>query len=121
MCYAFQVDTELISPVQVVKLRKIVNISTVIMRREATFKDTMRGQLSALQAFEEDYVVGFFNVRIMKVTEDMMSSTFLDSNLRPNNIRYNTVRRMMNIHQGILLLPVKSGKGDLSVKTVDNM
>lgn len=46
MRYDFRVDGKAVLPAQTIKLRKIANISTVIMRREAPFTRTIQSLLS---------------------------------------------------------------------------
>lgn len=44
------------------------------MPREATFTDTMQGLLKYVWAFKEDYSLLFVDVRILNITDDIMSS-----------------------------------------------
>lgn len=72
--YAFLVEGKLIWTAQLIKLNKISKISIGIVRHEAKFKDIMRSVLGYSQAFEQDYGVGFVDVSIIDILEDMMSS-----------------------------------------------
>lgn len=51
---AFQVDCKVISPSQAVKLSKIANIFTAIVRRKAIFADYMQRLLGYARSFQED-------------------------------------------------------------------
>lgn len=51
MQYAFCIDGKPINPAQEIKLSKIVNISTAIVRCETSFTDTMQSVLNYVPAF----------------------------------------------------------------------
>lgn len=58
------------------KLRKIANNSIATVRREEAFSGTLESVLSYARAFEEDYGVIFFNMRMLDISEDMNFSEF---------------------------------------------
>lgn len=74
MRYAFCVDSRAILTAQTIKQRNLANIFTAIAQSEATAIDAMQSPLSYARAFEEDYDVQIFDVRIWDFVEDDMFS-----------------------------------------------
>lgn len=101
-----------------IKLSKIVNISTAIVRREATLTYTMQSLRSYGQAFEEHYAVRFIDVNIMDVVEDTLPSKILAGICRAIYIRYIRVGKKLIKHQGVSFLLLKPGKDTLAAKTL---
>lgn len=94
------------------KLSKIANISTTIVRREATLTYTMQRFLRYMSAFGESYGVRFVGVLVLDIVEDMMFSNILSSNSGDTYIRHIRVGRMKVKHQGMLPLLAKLCIGD---------
>lgn len=104
--YKFWLDSSAILPSQPINLRKIVNISSAIMRREATFKVTMQSLLSYDWAFEEEYGARFVGVHRIYIVKYMMSSNFLVGNFTATFLQYIAVDEMGIKHK--FLLPLHS-------------
>lgn len=68
-------------PAQTMKVSKIPSLSTVIVRREEAFSDTIKSLLSYGRPFQRDFGVSFVDVRITLIVEDVMSSKFLGCQL----------------------------------------
>lgn len=88
MYHVFQVDGKVILTARAMKLSKIANTSTVIVRHKATFIDHQQSILSDAQVFGEDYSVRFINVCKMYIVYDVMSSNFLSANSKAIYSRY---------------------------------
>lgn len=104
MRYEFHVDGKAILTAQAIKLNKIGNICTANKQRKV-FTETMQSLLSCAQASEEGYVLRFVYVRISKIVDDRMSSTFLAAISGATYIRHIRVNKMMNKRHGVLPIP----------------
>lgn len=102
--YAFCVIRKPIFPALAIKLRKIANTSTAIVRRKSTLTVTMQSVLSYTRELEEDFAVRFFYVRIKNILEGMMPSNIFSENSRLTHLRYITVSQMMIKYKGVLRL-----------------
>lgn len=73
MHYASRVDYKAIAPAQAIKLSKIANISTKLLRHYATYTDMIQSLMSFARAFNEDYGIRFDNVRsvVVDILEDI--------------------------------------------------
>lgn len=106
----FQASGKPISRTQAIKLSKIVNTSTAIVRREATFSDMNQNMLGYVQAFEEYRSLWFVDVRIVYIVEDMMSSKLLFGSSKAAFMRNIGVGKKIIKQQEISSLFLKLGK-----------
>lgn len=67
MHYMFRLDDRAILTAQEVGLIKTASISTMPVRRKATFKNAMESQVSYERAFEKDFGARFADLRIMHI------------------------------------------------------
>lgn len=80
MRYAFCIDGKLVAPAQKIKLRKIRNVSTAIVRCETRFTDTIRSASSCAPVLEKIYVVSFVDNLFLSIFNDYVSSNFSAAN-----------------------------------------
>lgn len=80
MRYTFRIDGNSINRAASIKLKKIADISTAILRHETGLTDTINSVLSYAQAFEDDDEVSFVNARVPDIFEDKILSNFLYAN-----------------------------------------
>lgn len=71
-----------------------------------------------MRVFEENYGVHVFDVRVMNVVEDMMSSNVPTFNSRAACLRYIRVGKMIIKHRGVLLLFLKLDRDAQVAKTL---
>lgn len=74
MRYAFLIHSKPVLQGPAVGLKKLANISAVIVEREVKIIDTIQSLLIYVQAFEEYHVVRYDNRGIMDIAEDLMYS-----------------------------------------------
>lgn len=115
--YEFRLHAKRISLAQKIKLSKIANIFTAILRLEVTFTNLMRSLLSYSGAFEEDYGVLFVDIRIKDIVEDMTPSNFLTANFRATYTHYIRIGKMIIKYRVVLPLPVKLARDTPAAKT----
>lgn len=118
MNHVLGLNDKAISPPLTVKLSKTANISTTIVRREATLTDSKRGFLIYALEYEEYYVVRFIDVRIMDIVNEMASSKFLTTNSRVTYVRLFRVGKLMMNHKEKLLLPLNHYRDALGAITL---
>lgn len=87
---------------QAIKLSKITNILTVIVRYETSIEDTRQSVLNYARWFEEDDAVRFVTARVLDTVDDIISSNFLAANSKPTYPRYIFISKMM-IKKGDIL------------------
>lgn len=85
-----------VSQLLAIDLSKIVNISTAIVCRRATFTDTTQSFLNWSRAFGEDCSVEFVNACRMGFLEYMKSSNFLAASSRVTYVYYLRLDTMMS-------------------------
>lgn len=78
--YAYRVDGKATLPAQMTNLSKIANILMAIVRRKATFPDTIQTVPRYTRALEKGYGARSVDVNIMDIAEDMIYSNFLAAN-----------------------------------------
>lgn len=68
--YAFRSDDKPVFPAQAIKLSRTTNSSTVIVQREASFKNNIHSVLCYLQVFEENYSTSFVEALNTDITDN---------------------------------------------------
>lgn len=77
MWYAFCIYTTHVTTDQRNKLRRIVNISAEIMRRETSFTDIMQSVDNYEWAFEDAFAVSLNDAQILNIVADLLSLKLL--------------------------------------------
>lgn len=121
MRYRSQVDGKPITQALAIKLSKIVNILTAILRRRAGFTYTMQCLLGYARAFEEENGRFSVYVLIMNILEHMIPSSVLAANPGATYIRSIILDKMMIRHQGVFSILVRLGIDARAVKTFCTM
>lgn len=116
--YMFRAGGKSISIAQDIKLSKVCNICTALVRRRSTFWNAMQSQLSYKQALEIGRGVRFIDVRIIDIVKDMIFSNLLTNHSWTAYVRYITVSIMIMKHQDLLARLVKLRRKALSARTL---
>lgn len=72
MRFAIYIDSKFILLPLAIKLSKVASISEAIVRRKATFLDTMQSLLSSARASNEKYAGRFVDMRLLDIVEGMV-------------------------------------------------
>lgn len=95
------VNTKCTTLAQEIKLSKIENFSTAIVRRAISFIDSIQTRLIYARVFREDQVVSSFNSRVLEKVNRILSCTFLAANCKATYARFIYVARMMTKNEDI--------------------
>lgn len=74
--------------VEEIELKWNASIYTAIVRRKATSEEALQSSLRYRWAFEEVWAVGFLNVHLADIVEDMVFSNFLNASYSAINVLY---------------------------------
>lgn len=83
----FRSGDKYISPAQAIKLTKILNLSSANVHCREAFTEATEKLLNHTQAFEEVSSVMLFDVLVLEVVDNMLSTKFLSTNPRASYLR----------------------------------